>query len=99
GMRGPAGAGSVSAGGTGPTAGALGEPDGEFSQTLPFGTRPDQARGATRPADDAVMILGRTTNKRAILLPIAAGLFMCVAAAHLRRFSHRIFPTSLEAGP
>ena len=78
------------------------EPDGEFSPTLPYGPGSRSERGglSAAPADDAVVVLGQTTNQRAVLLSLAAGLLLCLAAFHLRLFNRRVLgphPRSLNA--
>ncbi len=73
------------------------EPDGTYSETLPFGARRERAAPRGAADDDAVVVLGHTTNRRAILLPIAAGLFLCVSAVHLRLFARRVIDAPLEA--
>jgi len=67
------------------------EPDGTFSATLPFGARdtPDMGSGS-------VEILGHSASSRSLLLPIAAGLLLCMVALHLRRFNRRVFAPPLE---
>jgi len=72
------------------------EPDGTYSETLPFGARSERAAPRRPAADDSVVVLGRTTNRRAILLPIAAGLFLCVSAVHLRLFARRVIDAPME---
>jgi len=71
--------------------GGVALPDGSFTATLPFG--PKSASGA---AADSVEILGHSTSRRALLLPVATGLLMCVFALHLRRFNRQVLAQPLE---
>lgn len=66
-------------------------PDGTFSATLPFGPKNASDAGA-----DSVEILGHSTSRRTLLLPVATGLLMCVFALHLRRFNRRVLAQPLE---
>lgn len=67
-------------------------PDGTFSESLPFGSKNDSdAMGS-----GSVEILGHSTSRRTLLLPIATGLLLCLLALHLRRLNRRLFTPSLE---
>ncbi|MDQ6796782.1 MAG: fibronectin type III domain-containing protein [Actinomycetota bacterium] len=80
----------LAAGGTPPTVPG-GEPDGTFSATLPFGAKDEPEMGS-----GSVEILGRSTSRRSLLIPIATGLLLCLVALHLRRFNRRVFAPPLE---
>jgi len=61
-------------------------PDGGFSPALNYGRRNDDVtvRG------DSEAILSDPTDRRGLLLPVAAGLLLCMIAVHLRRFNRRV---------
>jgi len=71
--------------------GAVTLPDGTYAANLPFGPKNASDAGA-----DAVEILGHSTSRRTLLLPVATGLLMCVFALHLRRFNRRVLAQPLE---
>lgn len=72
------------------------ELDNGYAPTLPFPARSGKAAGAGGNTDAvAIGETGGGSDRRALLLPIAAGLFLCMAAAHLRWFNRR----ATEAGP
>ncbi len=60
-------------------------PDGTFSASLPFGANSSEVVGS-----GSVEILGHSASRRTLLVPIATGLLMCVAALHLRRFNRQV---------
>ncbi len=66
-------------------------PDGTFSATLPFGPK----NASDTAGADSVKILGHSTSRRTLLLPVATGLLMCVLALHLRRFNRRVLTPPL----
>jgi hypothetical protein len=61
-------------------------PDGGFSATLKYGAK---TAGDDAAGDSLVGITGSTGRKK-LLLPVAAGLVLCMTAAHLRRFNRRV---------
>ncbi|HEX3393732.1 MAG TPA: hypothetical protein VHS52_04325 [Acidimicrobiales bacterium] len=60
-------------------------PDGGFSETLKYGSQTPAHDGG----GDAVVGLSDSTSRKKLLLPVAAGLVLCMTAAHLRRFNRR----------
>ncbi|HEX2041032.1 MAG TPA: hypothetical protein VHF24_00215, partial [Acidimicrobiales bacterium] len=89
------------AGGGGPPAVELPSvavPDGGFSSTLPL-EMPDGDMTAEGFEEDGELALDDepVTEKRAVLIPIAAGLLLVVAAAHLRWLNKRMAETSAES--
>ncbi|HUQ64265.1 MAG TPA: hypothetical protein VM121_10970 [Acidimicrobiales bacterium] len=65
-------------------------PDGGFDQNLPFVIPPASAGG--RSNDDALGIEAASSGNsaRAVLIPVAGGLLLCLAAFHVRRFNGRL---------
>ncbi|MGH9279210.1 MAG: hypothetical protein ACRD12_14030 [Acidimicrobiales bacterium] len=81
-------------------------PDTGYSGVLPFteGSEPDKVGGRVPGRPSAVSAdgeltagqdSGSSTNRRALLVPVAAGSVLCVAALHLRWLNRRLaaFPT------
>ncbi|MGI8776310.1 MAG: hypothetical protein ACR2LJ_02745 [Acidimicrobiales bacterium] len=71
-------------------------PDGGFSPALNYGSRD---RGDTVGGGSEAVLSG-STDRRALLLPVAAGLLLCMVSAHLRRFNRRVLAPmpALEPG-
>lgn len=62
-------------------------PDGTFEETLPFGARPADGLGQNG-AEAIGLNAGSSSNGgRAVLIPVAGGLLLCLAAFHVRRFN------------
>jgi hypothetical protein len=83
-------------------------PDGTFSETLPFGagslpgTKVDgrQAGRSASSSGSGALDSGvaSDSNRRALLVPVAAGSVLCVSALHLRWLNRRLAASSSQ-GP
>lgn len=80
-----------------PSSSSIQLPDTGFDPNLPFGSGagglPTERRPATsapRQPTSAVDAEDENSNRRALLVPVAAGSVLCVAALHLRWLSRRL---------
>ena len=83
-------------------------PDGTFSATLPFGAGSlpgskvdgrQAGRSASSSGSGALDSGGESdTNRRALLVPVAAGSVLCVSALHLRWLNRRVAASSRGPG-
>lgn len=90
-----------------PSTSSIQLPDTGFSQNLPFGSAgglppPTQSArpAATAPGQPTAPVADQDdgeANRRALLVPVAAGSVMCVAALHLRWLSRRLAVPPLGA--
>ena len=74
------------------TPGEQAAPDTGFQPTLPFPLTAGQGGRAVTPVPGALAAQSagsRSSTKRTILLPFAAGLFLCVVGIHVRWFNRR----------
>jgi hypothetical protein len=64
-------------------------PDGTFSENLPFAVPPAQSG---RAGDDALGLAADSSGNsgRAVLVPVAGGLLLCLVAFHVRRFNRSL---------
>lgn len=67
-------------------------PDGTFVSTLPFSVPSGDAASAPTGGSDRVDIreAGSTSDRRGLLLPVAAGLVLCVVAFHVRLLNRKV---------
>lgn len=98
----PTGSGGVSsllsgAGGSPPSIavpGGLALPvDGGFSESLPFAVPDGEIAGDDQESDDPAVLENSSSdedNQRALFVPIAAGLLLCVLALHMRQFNRTV---------